>query len=147
MSRLNSAIEKAEKNLKIGKAKKSEIYNLNSLKFNLQIQEIDLLKNIDIANTAFKSFLEIPEDKEFKIKDEIIGPKEFILLPLENYTQLALKNNEQYQRAKHGLNARKALVEYQKVQNNPILFFGFNASYQGKIPFKNFFLDLVYAGH
>ena len=133
MEKLNSSLSKAEKNYKQGKGKKTDLYSLNIMKLMLQGQELEINKNLTLAQRAFKIFMEIPEDHAFKIREDIIVETPFVLRPVEDYIEMAYRNNDNYQKLQHGLVARGALMDYQRVQNNPVLFIALQAYYQSRI--------------
>lgn len=134
MSKLESSIEKTKEKYRDGRAKKSDIYRLNIFHLQLQAAELELKKNIKLAKEAFKTFLEIPANREFKIKEDMIVENNFTLKPLKTYIKMAFQNNPDYRKALYGLAARRALYEYKRAELNPVLYFGFTTSYTGRFP-------------
>ncbi len=131
MSKVDKALDKTEKDYKKGKIKKKSLYSLRIMKMNLLSIQASIDKNIDIAETAFKTFLGIPAKGIFKVQDDKIIDKDVVLKPLNYYIKLAFRKNTQYRKAIYGLAARQALYEYEKTKLNPIFVAIMRASASG----------------
>jgi outer membrane protein TolC len=133
LKRLTTALEKTETRYKEGKVKKVDLYRIKIMYVQTRALENILNQKIENATTAFRTFLSLRQNDEFKLKEFIIDKSDILIRPFKHYLNVALHNNTTYRKAVYGLAARKAYLNYMNATYNPIMYFGITVAWQGRL--------------
>lgn len=125
--------QKAEKHIEQGSqwADPVQLYKLNTFlgEVNKNLNETD--KGITLANDALLTSMGIPKGTEFDTADASLSREEMVPDNLNTYTMISRSERPEFVQLSEGMKAKSALVDAEKSNYYPQIFFGIKASLAG----------------
>ncbi len=99
-----------------------DIFKLNVASTELQKYEEEAKKGIELAKSALKMVMGLPQEEDITIRKKRLEPERVVLLDLEAYIAKARMNRAEFKQIAAGLIAKKALLEMAEAEKLPDLF-------------------------
>ncbi len=130
---LDDAVEKAERLIEEGSPGADEVslYKLRTFQGVLEKNLNEAEKGIALARDALMTTMQIPKETDFDIADTALVPETGRPLAVEDYVSRAKDQRPEFVQLREGLAARQALVEAEKSNYYPNIFFGIMGSIAG----------------
>jgi len=118
------AIDKAEELVeqRNKNVKKEDLFKLKTNFALLLDKYAEAQRGQDLANSALRWILAIPDGVEFSLEEESLVPEDVELKSFDEYLEIKKKKRPEYKMVTSGLDATKSLWDAQRFQKRPTIF-------------------------